>query len=518
VPDYFEKNIEFIRTRFSALYQKLLAFTPRLEQSASGSPTLKLKGRYLESRYDPRRTTRKDLPSSFGDQDTALFLGCGLGYQLNELFRRGIRRAVLIEKEPLVFRAALHVIAPAVLHSVVPLVDETLHRVQETISLELVKPFALIKHSPSIRLNFEYYHSVEALLGKLLKERIASQETERFMQQLWEKNVLKNLLHGGERYYATKELKNAFSGPALLVASGPFLEEIALQLERLQNTIPVFALLPSLPYLLQHGVRPDLLLSTDAGFGNLYRFFRGVDIPLVSTLSAQPALLRNWHGKVLLFSHELPLEQDLSSVKECCMSIPMQGTSSSVMVQFARSLGFSPLYLAGFDFAYLGIRDHHPGAGFDTVYCAHAGRFRPWQTVVFQNFRKDVPVAGRATSGRKLYSTHKLKLYREWMDREVAGHDLFRINQGMGMEHVKLLSPHQLIPQLLTAHGTATRSIFQRTLGEKGDRWIPLSATRQDIVRVAERLGAEQTQHTPVQKLLHGLKKRCENGDSSCRR
>jgi len=485
----FHRNLEYIKKTYPSLHGRLLRSRPSLELARSGSPTLKVGGIYIESKHDPEAGAERVAAGSAGEHEVAVFLGCGLGYHVNTLFRKRVRRAVLIEKNPLIFHAALYVIEPDYLRSLLPLIDADPCRIEECIRPVLKKAFTLVKHAQSIQLVRDYYRSIELIIRRGVKESIASMVTELGMQRLWVRNILKNLFRREGRFGATRDLAGAFSGPVLLLASGPFLEDVIQHVRRVKARIPLFALLPSLPYLLQQGVRPDLIVSTDPGFGNLYRFVRDSDIPLVSTYSACPGLLKNWKGKVMLFSHGLPFEQKLLSLNRWSMCIPMQGTSSAVMVLLAKALGFAPVYLAGFDFAYRGLKDHHLGAGFEAVHLAHTDRFSPWQTLVFAHFRRDLPVAGNASSGTRIYSTHKLMLYCEWVNRELSGEGLFRIGDGLAMENLQ-----SVLPEHLALTGRGAREEFLRIISRVGDGYIPAGAFEEDVARIEKVLGLDEAE------------------------
>jgi hypothetical protein len=225
----------------------------------------------------------------------------------------------------------------------------------------------------------------------------------------------------------------------LLAASGPRLEDAAGTLKELKGIIPIFALLPSYPFLRAEGIEPDLLVTTDAGFWNRLRLVRGANIPMVSTWSAEPVLLRSWAGELALFSHGLPLEEGLRGICGSSLVVPMQGTASIVMIQLARAMGFGEIYLAGFDFAYRGMKDHHAGAGFDGLLLASSNRYRTWHTQAASRFRLEPFIPIPDQSGERTHASHKLLLYRDWVEKRIAGDDLVRVTGGAPIRGVRHL-------------------------------------------------------------------------------
>ncbi len=439
--DNFRKNVCFIETNFpdTARILKAVLSPPAFEKTKSGALTLKIGEIYVESRYDPKKSAGIVTESVDPRVEHAVFLSSGLGYHINEFLRKYSACCTVIEKDAALFRAALHVIDHSLISRLTPVVGADVEYVCAALTDVLSKRLTVYRHPRGATLCSAFYDEIEEFIRARLKERVASSVTERMLHRLWLKNILRNVsrLHHG--YSGTERCTGAFSGAALLIASGPFLEDIAGELQRLGRKIPLIALLPSLPYLRKLGVLPDAVLTTDAGFGNTYRMMRGVRVPLVATFSTAPAVLQHWSGPVYLFSHGLPFERNLTAVRTKSVLVPMQGTSAAVLIVLARMMGFSPLLLGGFDYAYRGVKDHHEGAGFDSQFLSTQTRLANWQTEVVGRWRQDRPVKLRSTGGTPVVSTHKLMLYREWIERETACSDLYRLNHGLPIRNIKYL-------------------------------------------------------------------------------
>jgi hypothetical protein len=438
--DNYRTNLAYLKKTDWVLYEKLrhAAFEPVFEITRDGLLTLKVKGRYLESGFEPEKHAVRLLPENIEKKHGThfIFVGCGLGYHINAFLRKGDHRCSLIEESVDIFKAALHVLDPEFLPKVVLLVGLEPGAVLE-ISAQLNEDrIEVVRQPRSVTLGEKYYLFIERSLHRKLGERLATVVTERYMRRLWLKNILKNVRHAAGRFLGTRSLFRLFNGPVLLIASGPFLEDIVDPLRKLSKKMPLFALLPSVPYLLAHGIRPDCIVTTDAGFGNRFRFLKGIDIPLLSTFSIDACLANNWKGAVYMFSHGLPFENRLESLKRSCLPVPMQGTSAAVMILLARLMGFKALYLGGFDFCYRGMKDHHGGAGFDRYHLASSSRIQTWHTSVAQGIRKDTVVITHSQNGEKIRSSRKLLLYKEWIQNELASKDLFRLNEGARMKYL----------------------------------------------------------------------------------
>ncbi len=441
----YQKNIRFLEINFADIARRLKALPrkPPFEMTKSGALTLKMREIYIESRYDPEKYEAGVARSLDTRVEHAVFLSSGLGYHINEFLRRSDADCTVVEKDAALFRAALHIIDPSLISRLSPFVGTEVGHLCAVLSNVSLRQLAVYRHPYGASLYKDFYDRIEECIRERLKERVASEVTERMLHRLWIKNVLRNLRRSHFGYSGTKMCAGAFSGAALLVASGPFLEDIVEEIKRLEKEMPIFALLPSLPFLQKIGVIPDAVLVTDAGFGNIYRVVRGVKIPLVATFSTLPAVLEQWEGPVYLFSHGLPFEENLTAIRAGSVHIPMQGTSAAVLIAIARMMGFSPLLLAGYDYAYRGVKDHHEGAGFDSQFLSTQTRLANWQTQVVSRWRQDRPVLQRSTQGTPVVSTHKLMLYRDWIEKEIDSSDLFRLTHGLPIKNISQLSAYR---------------------------------------------------------------------------
>ncbi len=424
----------------------------RLIKAEDGGLTMRTGSVYLESRVSPGKQAARFARLFAEKSDRFLFLGCGLGYHVNELLGTG-GTGILVERDIKVFRAALFVLEPAVTRRLVLLIGLPADEAVGRIPVHDLAGSSVVAHPASGRLAPRYYEEVGNAVRLKLKHTLASETTTALSQRLWTKNVLRNIGSSYKGYRLLhRECAGSFTGPVVLVASGPWLEDAMEKIVRLAADIPVFSLLPSVPFLLSCGVKPDLVLSTDAGFYNRDRARAALDaagtmqVPLVSTFSADHGVLNCWSGKVILFSHGLAIETLLSDVTDDALSIPMQGTSALVMILLARVLGFDPILLAGYDFAINGIKDHHRGAGFDTIDLSGSSRFLRWDTAVVSRLvgegfyrigggsgdeRKskggdDGVISKNAASGG-ISTSHKLSLYRTWFEEEIVRKDLVRL-------------------------------------------------------------------------------------------
>jgi len=495
--DRFLENISCIAEENPVLFERVrhAGGDDRLAEAQDGGLTMRIGTRYLESRFSPERNALRYARRvhSGTARGTYIFLGCGLGYHINELLGGG-GTGVLIERDLELFRAALYVLDTGILRRLTFWIGLPKKEVIEKIQKLGLAGMKEVPHPVEARISPAYYGVIEDAIHKSRQEQTASDVTVSQSQRLWVKNVMKNLclldLEGKGRLLGNS-CAGKFSGPVLLIASGPWLEEIVDGIKRYKKKIPVFTLLPSLPFLLTHGIEPDIVLSTDAGFWNRYRAVSawairgGCRVPLVTTFSCDPGVTGRWEGRIYFFSHCLDFESLFELIRSEVISIPMQGTSALVMILLARTMGFDKIFLAGYDFAFKGLLDHHRGAGFDTVNLCGVSRFTTWETETFRRLLNEGYTSAEGRDGERLYTSHKLSLYKNWFEREVVGDDIVRLNNGLRVEGIKTAAPEAMS---LEAMSLASRGDYGGAAAPKIDTVLESCSKRPPADRVLAEL------------------------------
>ncbi len=534
--NFFSQNISFLKSSYPSLYRNIHAVggMPLFEQAKNGGLTIKIEGVYVESRFDPQGENRQLFENirTRGGR-FFVFLGTGLGYHINFLLEDERARGILVEESREIFRASLFIILPGVLRRLVPFVGVDPDRLAGEIGALWTEDAVVVSHRRSMQGRVRYYSRAGGIIKNRIRETAASRLTEEKTKKLWLKNVLKNCAsacapRSSDRTYAkgasgrgkifnSKYLGSQFAGAAVLVASGPFLEEADDRLRELGEKMPVISLLPSVSYLVRRGITPDFVVSTDAGFWNRYRLFSALTslktgssstagrleerhfrneektsdikqeytdnnsshkniphgtvfpsadagsarIPLIAALSVDGSIIRMWPGDVYVFTHGLPVEMEMKKTASRLLTVPMQGTSAIVMILIARIMGFSPLYLAGFDFAVQGLKDHHRGAGFDEYLDARTSRFETRHTFAAERLRGHLPIVETDGTGSRIFTTPALKLYRNWLEQELDLNDLLRLNRGLPVAGLKEEYPYENRSSFFKTGGGSSKGVLR---------------------------------------------------------
>jgi hypothetical protein len=169
-----------------------------------------------------------------------------------------------------------------------------------------------------------------------------------------------------------------------------------------QECCLIIAASSSVLALTSHGIKPDIIISTDGGnwaLKHLYcctRYQKTLDtaaekkterLPLAVNLSAalpsqtkdSPLLIINdnsfWQNIVF---HELSIPSVI---------IPQRGTVTATAVELALLLSNENIYLAGMDFSNNDIRSHIKPYPFDNLFWGQSNRFLPFYSVSFKRSR-----------------------------------------------------------------------------------------------------------------------------------
>ncbi len=215
-------------------------------ETPSGSPTARLHGTYLHSRYDPAKEARRIVNEEAGATASAgIVLGFGFGY-LVEAFCEAFpgKALVVVEQDTGLFLQALKTRDLRNLLSL-PNIHWHLGDEPEAVMMSIealpLQQLCILRLRPLLASRSEYYHRVEALLFSVFDKREVNINTLRRFGQLWVRNLLSNL----DRFAGNPGIsvaRNRFPGvPALVMAAGPSLDEVLPHLKALKEHMLIVA-------------------------------------------------------------------------------------------------------------------------------------------------------------------------------------------------------------------------------------------------------------------------------------
>jgi hypothetical protein len=380
----FERNIEVLRRRQPKLAERVSVCTvgPSLSvaPSKAGPPTLAVRvpGRgsvLLHSGYDPVKEAQR-LAARYEDAQTenVVMLGLGLGYHVLAYLEREHGRDFMLVVEPHLERLrccleqtdlARHIEAHNIVFAVglAPLEVFRMIRGEEcSLVRNGLKAF---KHPPSISLDRAYYDEVLRRLQDVMYYALVNSSSRDKSWRHYAANMVRNAPAAME-LPGIKELFGVFDGvPAIVVSAGPSLGKNVRELTHAKGRAVIIAVDTALRVLLEHGIRPDLVVSIDFGSNNV-RCFERLDtsaLRLVVDSEVYPSILEAFEGPC--FYAEIA---NKSASRWLSRALgPRGGLDKGLSVAhtaflLALEMGCRPVALVGQDLAYTGATSHAKGA------------------------------------------------------------------------------------------------------------------------------------------------------------
>lgn len=203
------------------------------------------------------------------------------------------------------------------------------------------------------------YEDTKALLELLklvrnyLSESRIDLTTRKVYTENWYKESFQNakyLNRNLDRLFNIDCLKQQYKGShALMIAGGPSLEDAIPYLQQAQHAYYIIAIGQTVKVLLEHDIRPDFVISIDAGEANAH-FFQDIElnIPLVYSLQVNHQIPQRANGLLVPYA-DAQITQDLLAYSKTVFST--YPTVALAAVAFANYLDFDSIGLIGQDLA-----------------------------------------------------------------------------------------------------------------------------------------------------------------------
>jgi len=220
-------------------------------------------------------------------------------------------------------------------------------------------------------------------------------------------------------------LHGIFDGlPALVVAGGPSLDGIAPRLPELRERMLVVSVNTALKACREWGVDPDFTTVVDPQYWasrslDWTQAFSGVFVAEPSTC---PRVFRREEGRFFLCSSLFPLGETLEIALGEKGKLGAGGSVSTSAWDLARLLGARPLYAAGLDLGFPGMRTHCRGAFPEGSWLSLADRLSPLESSSFRAVRDIGLFSVRSTGGGSTPTDRRMMLYRWWFENQLRMH------------------------------------------------------------------------------------------------
>lgn len=390
----FYDNMELLKAAFPDVWKKVLEIEKTLDKNLvrvvtgkAANINLKVGKQYIHDNKNPIQEAKKiiEKQNNVREHSDILFYGLGLGYHINAFVEQYPNTAFAIyEPVPEVFYQFLY---HADLHQL------PLHLIK-SISIEgqpedavnfcssfvsRISNAALTIDLPAYKNIFPAkYQNFYAQFEKFIGERRLSLAIDSQFEKRWTINSTKNFIQiiNSPNILLEKQgsLKNK---PALLVASGPSLEEEIENLKQIKENglAYIFSVGTALNALIQHEIHPHGACTYDPTENNQIickeALKKGIkSIPLIFGSTVGYESLGKYPGpKVhMLISQDTLAAFYLKPVRdEGNGSIHDASTIAVIALQLLCNLGFNPIILVGQNLAYRGRMNYAAGSTFHPI-------------------------------------------------------------------------------------------------------------------------------------------------------
>lgn len=440
------KNLEALRLRFPALACLVAeaspvgleaAPTPSGAMSARFSSSLS-SGAWLHSSRDPRAEARR-LASAAGDggEDVAVLLGFGLGYAAEACLEAGFDHVIACEASAGMLKAAfcLRDLSAA-------LVDGRLGFVAGGESEGLVSALelsggsraCLVVNKAEEASDPDWYGRAREAAGRWNAKGAINEGTLRRFGRLWVRNLARNL-GPAARSPGIERLEGLFGGlsgspslPAIVLAAGPSLDEVLPYMDRITRRALVVCVDTALRSLLGsaatggRALEPDFLVVVDPQYWN-WRHVADLKSPnaiLVSESAVWPAVLRGGYRAAFLGGSFFPLGRRIEAAAGPKGLLGAGGSVATSAWDLCRSMGSSPIWMAGLDLSYPGGRTHAAASLFEQRALASGSRLSPASRAQAAALLSPECYMAPAADGGSVRTDRRMALYAWWFESRLT--------------------------------------------------------------------------------------------------
>lgn len=378
----FKSNLDFLENEFPELFRVVIDYITdenyEVVTTKNNEHNLHIKKEeevfFLHSKYNARTEAVKWLLTVKDDTKNGqvLLFGLGMGYFLEAvLLYSDAEQIIVYEPDINIFNQMVRsndissiLSDPRVKMFAVGDHELVLRELAYYISTKLTGVISIVAAPIYQRIYKETLTQLEEQINAAVINEASNQQTHGTFNKQWIENILFNLPYT-IKYPSFNSFKNVWKGQkAIIVGSGPSLQQDAHYLKRLKNKCLIIAAGSSVQALQYYGIEPDLVVTMDGGDAN-YRVFQNIDT------SRSPLLfITQTHHKILdIYNNELVYaifsEDQVSKyvLPTLIPSISFLSTASvtGTALQAAAYMGIDEIYLMGQDLSYPNNQFYSPG-------------------------------------------------------------------------------------------------------------------------------------------------------------
>ncbi len=419
-----------------------------VEQSRDGKPVLSAINYagnkvYLHSRYNPLKEAEsfkdKFEPEKF---DLIIILGSGLGYHLHalkEIIEKYSKIIIIdiirdIEKEIAGNPDTGFLTRSPVIKF---LTGTDINEIEDYLNTELdlneIKGIDIIEHQPSVTAFSGFYGEVKNIIRLIINKNAGNIATQKAFGPLYLKNIFTNL-NILSSFYPVSVFFNLMTGyPAIVIASGPGMEDHLKEIKSSQNKFFIIAADSAMSTLLENGISADFFVSIDPQpftVEHILDLNIRTAIPIITLSSCPQVIDRVKNSRALVSLNTHPVAQLADDIFPGILgSIDSRtGTVAGDAVMAAVEFGFRATGLLGFDFSFPGFKIYSSGSAYQKRFANISSRFNPAETINFDYIIK----SSKGLKYDNKFTRKSFLRYKESMERflkNVKSNKIYNINE-----------------------------------------------------------------------------------------
>ncbi|MBN1410606.1 MAG: motility associated factor glycosyltransferase family protein [Spirochaetales bacterium] len=424
--NYYDKNMETLLTHHKYL-EHIKGKKPddflEFQETSSGFITGKYKGAFVHSSHNPLKEAANLIYTKIDRELTScIFYGFGLGYLVeNFIDAHPNVKAVVIEPDPAFFLKSLEsrdmrkILSSPNLLFFIDDNHENLLFILEHIPLSNIQ---IVKLRSVYTKDEDYYEKIDALISSYLSKKEVNVNTIKRFGKLWVRNLVKNISLLIDKP-GISGLTGVFDGfPALVLASGPSLNDISPYLAELRDRFLLISVDTSLRVCLDKGIEPDFLIVVDPQYWNT----RHIDwlypekALIVSESSTHPRIFRQLGLNGYFASSYFPLGQYFESIIGEKGKIGAGGSVATAAWDLARLLGAKDIYMGGLDLGFPMRQTHYKGAFFENSFLMSSNRLRPAESFAHKYLFNADPFSIESNDGNTTMTDKRMMIYKWWYE------------------------------------------------------------------------------------------------------
>lgn len=394
----------------------------------NGSKTCTYNGKFVHSRHNPEREAERMIQTAMtGKEDIVIFGGFGLGVHIGEFLKKYPRKPFLVFEPD---EGAFFIICEN--HDLTHIFqnESGVYSIGSDTGpvinfLEQINA-ENIAFIPLRTIRDMYHKEFEALEKALVihaeRKEINRNTLEKFGFR-WIRNLSKNIPLLSKASGMDALLKAFNNYPALVIAAGPGLDDIAHLLPDLKKRFVLIAVDTAAGICLRNCVDPDIIVVVDPQYWNLRHLdkTRTSRAIIVSESSTYPQVFRQLKGPVFFMKSIFPLGQYI----EHEVKLGRLGAGGSVATtawDLARVCGCSPIITAGLDLSYPQNKTHVKGNTFEERAHVISNRLYPAESEFHRLLTNAGKLTAESNNGSMVRTDKRLLSYRDWFSQQCLLH------------------------------------------------------------------------------------------------